>query len=122
MTPNLVSTIIPVYNRPARLREAVASVLAQDWRPVEILIVDDGSTDEGATLLAAYALAAEHPQAIRVLSQPNGGRAQPANSGASMRKASSFNTSTATTCCCRASSVRRFRVCATTGRRASRTA
>ncbi len=73
MTPNLVSTIIPVYNRPARLREAVASVLAQDWRPVEILIVDDGSTDEGATLSAAHALAAEHPQIIRVLSQPNGG-------------------------------------------------
>ncbi|GAB4203248.1 MAG: hypothetical protein Fur0019_02270 [Tibeticola sp.] len=73
MTPNLVSTIIPVYNRPARLREAVESVLAQDWRPIEILIVDDGSTDEGATLAAAHALAAEHPQVIRVFSQSNGG-------------------------------------------------
>ena len=38
MIENLVSTVIPVYNRAAMLREAVASVLAQTWRPIEILI------------------------------------------------------------------------------------
>ncbi len=42
MTPGLVSTIIPVFNRPAQLQEAVASVLAQDWRPIEVIIVDNG--------------------------------------------------------------------------------
>jgi glycosyltransferase involved in cell wall biosynthesis len=47
---NLVSTIIPVHNRPTLLREAVASVLAQTFRPIEIIIVDDGSTDETAGL------------------------------------------------------------------------
>ncbi|MFN3629578.1 MAG: glycosyltransferase family 2 protein [Casimicrobiaceae bacterium] len=73
MTPDLVSTIIPVYNRPARLREAVASVLAQDWRPIEVLIVDDGSTDEGATRATAHALAAEHPDIVRVFTQANAG-------------------------------------------------
>ncbi len=72
MTPGLVSTIIPVYNRPAQLQEAVASVLAQDWRPVEVIIVDDGSTD-GATLPAAQALAAAHPGVVRVVTQANGG-------------------------------------------------
>ena len=42
----LVSTIIPVYNRSGMLREAVASVVRQTYRPIEIIIVDDGSTDE----------------------------------------------------------------------------
>ena len=41
----LVSTIIPVYNRPKALVRAVRSVLEQTYRPIEILIVDDGSTD-----------------------------------------------------------------------------
>lgn len=41
----LVSTIIPVHNRPALLREAVASVLSQTYRRrIDILIDDDGST------------------------------------------------------------------------------
>src|SRR5438309_498464 len=48
MQPDLVTTIIPVYNRAAMLREAVASVIAQTYRPIEIVIVDDGSTDDTA--------------------------------------------------------------------------
>lgn len=66
----LVSTVIPVFNRAAMLREAVASVLAQTYRPIEIVIVDDGSTDD--TPQAAEALASEHPE-IRAIHQPNGG-------------------------------------------------
>ena len=45
----LVSTIIPVRNRPDLLREAVASVFAQTHRPIEILIVDDGSSDNACS-------------------------------------------------------------------------
>ena len=59
---HLVSTIIPVYNRPQLLRAAVESVLAQTYRPVEIIIVDDGSMDE--TPRVAEALSAEHPDCI----------------------------------------------------------
>jgi glycosyltransferase involved in cell wall biosynthesis len=60
LVEGLVSTIIPVHNRPALLREAVASVLAQTYRPVEIIIVDDGSTDD--TGREAAALAQAHPE------------------------------------------------------------
>jgi glycosyltransferase involved in cell wall biosynthesis len=66
----LVSTIIPVHNRPDMLREAVTSVLAQTYRPIEIIIVDDGSADETAD--ACEQLAAAHPE-IRVLHQANAG-------------------------------------------------
>src|SRR5262245_60701166 len=44
--PGLVTTIIPVYNRADLLCEAVASVINQDYRPIEIVIIDDGSTDD----------------------------------------------------------------------------
>lgn len=71
MTPGLVSTIIPVYNRTSQLREAVESVLAQDYRPIEIIVVDDGSTDD--TLAYAKKLAGQHPGLIRVATQANGG-------------------------------------------------
>ena len=71
MAEGLVSTIIPVFNRPALLREAVASVLAQAYRPLEILIVNDGSTDD--TGQAAEALAAASPDVIRVFHIANGG-------------------------------------------------
>lgn len=73
MTPGLVSTIVPVFNRPTQLQEGVASVLAQVWRPIEVIIVDDGSTDSGATLGVALALAAAHPGIVRVAKQANGG-------------------------------------------------
>jgi glycosyltransferase involved in cell wall biosynthesis len=65
VAPGLVSTIIPVHNRAMLLREAVASVLAQTYRPVEIIVVDDGSTDD--TPRVADALAAVHPGEVRVL-------------------------------------------------------
>lgn len=71
MVEGLVSTVIPVFNRAAMLREAVGSVLAQTWRPIEIVIVDDGSTDD--TLHVAHALRAQHPDIVRVLGQANAG-------------------------------------------------
>jgi glycosyltransferase involved in cell wall biosynthesis len=53
------------------LRDAVASVVAQTHRPVEIIIVDDGSTDD--TAVVAGALAREHAPLVRVLRVPHGG-------------------------------------------------
>lgn len=69
--PGLVSTIIPVFNRAGLVREAVRSVLAQTYRPIEIIIVDDGSTDDTGRVVDL--LAADNPKEIRVLHTSNGG-------------------------------------------------
>ncbi len=71
MSEGLVSTIIPVHNRAAMLREAVASVLAQTYRPIEVIIVDDGSTDD--TPYACQKLAREFPPIRHVARRENGG-------------------------------------------------
>ena len=71
MIADLVSTIIPVHNRARLLMEAVASVVAQSHRPIEIIVVDDGSTDD--TPQAIGAIAARHPQIVRALHQSNAG-------------------------------------------------
>ncbi|MGD0948065.1 MAG: glycosyltransferase family A protein, partial [Candidatus Binatia bacterium] len=71
MIPGLITTIIPVYNRPQLLRQAVASVLAQTYQPIEIVIVDDGSTDD--TPQVAETLREQHPDEVAVLRQPNRG-------------------------------------------------
>jgi glycosyltransferase involved in cell wall biosynthesis len=67
----LVSTIIPVRDRPTLLIEAVESVLAQTYRPVEIIIVDDGSIDE--TPEVAKNLAAKYPVEVKYRRQVNQG-------------------------------------------------
>lgn len=68
---DLVSTIIPVYNRPGMVRQAVASVLDQTYRPIEIILVDDGSTDGTPQVLDR--LREEHSGVIKVVHKENGG-------------------------------------------------
>lgn len=71
MELNLVTTIIPVFNRPSMLVSAVQSVLAQDYRPIEIIIADDGSTD--ATPSIAKQLVDKNPDLIRYVRIDNSG-------------------------------------------------
>jgi glycosyltransferase involved in cell wall biosynthesis len=78
--PSLVSTIIPVYNRAGMVGTAVDSVLAQTFRPIEIILVDDGSTD-GITPALLDQLAAEQPDVIRVIHRQNGGAGLARESG-----------------------------------------
>lgn len=75
----LVSTIIPVYNRPDLLTEAVESVLAQTHRPIEIIIVDDGSTD--STPEVGKDLAKNHPDEVFYVRQANQGVSPARNAG-----------------------------------------
>lgn len=66
----LVSTIIPVYNRPEMVLRAIDSVLAQTHRPIEIIVVDDGSTDSTYDVLVKKAHVHD---GIVVLQQDNAG-------------------------------------------------
>ena len=66
----LLSVVVPVYNGADFIEEALQSVLDQQYRRVEIIVVDDGSTDD--SLAIARAFARSHPE-VTVLSQPNGG-------------------------------------------------
>ena len=67
----LVSTVIPVFNRPTQIVDAVESVVAQSYRPLEIIIVDDGSTDETAGVLQK--LKTRYPSLIKLKHTENRG-------------------------------------------------
>ena len=49
-----VSVIIPTHNRAEVLGRAIASVLGQTWTDLELIVVDDGSTDATARVLAEF--------------------------------------------------------------------
>lgn len=74
----LVSIIIPVYKVEKFLDECVASVAAQTYANLEILLVDDGSPDNCPAMCDAWA--ARDPR-IRVIHKPNGGLSDARNSG-----------------------------------------
>ncbi len=70
-----ISVVIPVFNRPALVARAIDSVLAQRLPPDEIIVVNDGSTDDTADVLKRYG------DAIEVLHQTNGGVSAARNRG-----------------------------------------
>ncbi len=73
--PHLISCIVPVYNGEKYLAAALDSILAQTYRPVEVIVVDDGSTDRTQFIAASYG------EAVRYLSQPNAGSPHARNLG-----------------------------------------
>ena len=72
-----ISAIIPLYNGAPYIEAALRSVLAQSLPPVEIIVVDDGSTDEGPGIVER--LAGEFP--ITLLHKENGGQSSARNFG-----------------------------------------
>ncbi len=71
----LVSCIVPVFNGERYLAEALDSILAQTYRPVDLIVVDDGSTDGTAQVAAGYG------ERITYLYQENSGPAAARNKG-----------------------------------------
>ncbi len=74
-TPPLVSVVIPTYNRCNRLAGAIDSVLQQTYAPLELIVVDDGSTDGTTDMLKG------HGDGIRVIRQENRGVSGARNTG-----------------------------------------
>lgn len=68
--PPLLSVVIPAYNAGSYLRRALHPLLSVTG-PLEVIVVDDGSTDDTASI--AFELAAQRPDLVRVVQQRNGG-------------------------------------------------
>lgn len=83
----IVSIVIPVYNGSDYLDQAVRSALAQTWPATEVIVVDDGSTDDGATRRVAEKFGSN----IKYVHQPNGGVAAALNRGIQEMEGSYFS-------------------------------
>ena len=78
MAPPLVSVVIPTYNRADTVRRSIDSVLEQSYCPIEIIVVDDGSTDATREVLQEYG------DRILFIHQENGGPSVARNAGAGL--------------------------------------
>lgn len=75
---DLISVIVPVYNVEAYLDRCVHSILEQTYQNLEIILIDDGSTDSSPAKCDAYAA---KDSRIKVLHKPNGGLSDARNAG-----------------------------------------
>jgi glycosyltransferase involved in cell wall biosynthesis len=75
MSEALVSCIMPTWNGERYLSQALDSVFAQTYRPIEVIVVDDGSTD------GTRAVVEQDSRPIQLLSQPNSGPVVARNTG-----------------------------------------
>ncbi len=74
----LISCIVPVYNGERFLSEALDSIFAQTYRPIEVIVVDDGSKDGTAKIVASYG------EPIAYVRQANAGPAAARNRGVAL--------------------------------------
>ena len=84
----MVSVIVPTYNRAHLLTETLDTVWNQGYRPIELLVVDDGSTDETEDVVASWAgrCKGDSDFSLRYFYQPNQGAPSARNFGARMAR------------------------------------
>lgn len=83
MEYRLVSVIVPIYNMARYLRETLDSVLASDYPNFEVILMDDGSTDDSLAISQEYA---DNDPRVSVYTQPNGGPCVARNHAISLSK------------------------------------
>lgn len=77
----MISVIVPVYNVEKYLRECLDSIIGQTYRNIEIILIDDGSTDNSGIICDEYAL---YDKRIKVIHKENGGLSDARNCGLSV--------------------------------------
>jgi len=81
VTPPLVSVILPVYNGKAYIRGAIQSILCQTFKDFELIVIDDGSTDDSAAIIDSFS-----DLRIRSFRQANQGLASTLNRGIALAR------------------------------------
>lgn len=76
-----VSVVIPTYNGARFIRDALESVFAQTQLPDEIIVVDDGSTDDTVEVVKQMTKESPHPVRLIKMTHNSGGPAAPINTG-----------------------------------------
>ena len=74
-----LSVVVPIYNAEPYLRQCVDSILANNSNELEVILVDDGSTDRGGSICDEYA---ENSECVRTIHQTNNGATSARNKGA----------------------------------------
>ena len=83
----LISVIVPVYNTEKYLDRCIQSILSQTYSNIEILLIDDGSTDSSGAICDKYA---EQDSRVRVFHKANGGVSSARNMGLDKAKGTWF--------------------------------
>ena len=81
MNEELISIIVPVYNVEEYLKECIDSIINQTYKRIEIILVDDGSTDKSGKICDDYA---KIDKRIKVVHKENGGLSDARNVGISV--------------------------------------
>lgn len=84
----LVSIVIPVFNKANFIRETLESALGQTYQRVELVLINDGSTDDSLEILSDYAI--KYPHQIRLIDSPNRGVSAATNLGIQAAKGDYF--------------------------------
>lgn len=84
LVPGLVSVIVPVYNRDVYISATINSILDQSYSNIEIIVINDGSSDNSLSILKQ--LAKSHPDKINIINQSNQGQTKARNNGIKQAK------------------------------------